>query len=62
MGATIACLYAFQCGYLGQNESEQSATAQFNEADTGNRRHHNLVQFIDNAFLRYNLDALCISL
>ena len=61
MGAAVACLNAFECSHFGQDDGQQAATAQFDEADAGRRRHHDLVQLVDDAFLRDNLDALGVA-
>ena len=61
VGFAIAGLDAFECSHFGQDDGEQAATAQFDEADTGNGRHHDFIEFVDDALLRDNLNAFGVA-
>ena len=61
MGTSVLDLHAFKGGQFGEDDGQQTGTGEFDEADAGTGREHDFIQFVDDALLRDNADALGIA-
>ena len=62
VGTPVHRLHPFHRCQFGEDEGEESAAGEFDESLAGMRSHHDLVEFVYDAFARDDADALTVAL